>query len=158
MTSTKNLFNSTFRRQKGFTLIEVLVVIFIIGILVSLILANILGARQRAEDVQRKNDLQQMQKALRLFYNDYQRYPDTDEGDAELVAGQRFEVGDTVYMGRLPEEFDYYVDNEADAFRLVVTLDNASDQDIAKSQDRCPDEEDGFSIGYGDNDYIVCEY
>lgn len=150
MIKKNEIFNQA--RHKGFTLIEVLVVIFIIGILVSLILANILGARQRAEDVQRKSDLQQMQKALRLFYNDNQVYPTTDELPE---AGEIFEVGDTVYMGRLPEEFAYYVDNSEDTFRLVVTLDNPSDQDIAKSQARCPD---NLSIGYEDNDYVVCEY
>jgi type II secretion system protein G len=159
MTSSKIFFNATNRRHQGFTLIEVLVVIFIIGILVSLILANILGARQRAEDVQRKNDLQQLQKALRLYYNDYQIYPEADTANNKLhssvLDGSKFQVGETVYMGSLPEEFEYYVDNDSDAFRLVVTLDNASDQDITKSQARCPDD---FSIDYGETDYIVCEY
>lgn len=138
--------------RQGFTLIELLVVLFIIGILASLILANILGARQRAEDVQRKNDLQQMQKALRLFYNDYQRYPDS----TQLNKGERFEVEETVYMGQLPEEFEYFVDNNEDLFRLWVSLDNPSDQDISKSQSRCP-EVAGMAV-YDDNDYVVCEY
>ncbi len=138
--------------RQGFTLIELLVVLFIIGILASLILANILGARQRAEDVQRKNDLQQMQKALRLFYNDYQRYPDS----TQLNKGERFEVEETVYMGQLPEEFEYFVDNNEDLFRLWVSLDNSSDQDISKSQSRCP-EVAGMAV-YDDNDYVVCEY
>ncbi len=146
--------------RHGFTLIEVLVVIFIIGVLVSLITANILGARQRAEDVQRKNDLQQMQKALRLFYNDFQRYPDeTMAGDPVLnnLKGKKFEVGDTVYMGRLPEEFAYYVDNSNDMFRLWVALDNPSDQDIAKSQERCSPPA-GSGLTYEENAYVVCEY
>ena len=147
---TTNLIKKT--HQKGFTLIELLVVIFIIGILASLILANILGARQRAEDIQRKNDLQQLQKALRLYYNDYQRYPETS-----VIEGQtRFEVGDTVYMARLPEEYEYYVDADEESFRLVVTLDNISDKDVLKSQEKCP-----IMAGvpeYTDASYVVCEF
>lgn len=147
-------------KNSGFTLIELLVVIFIIGVLVSLILANILGARQRAEDVQRKNDLQQMQKALRLYYNDYQRYPDPEI----LEEATRFEVEDTVYMGQLPDEFEYYVDDDREIFRLFVALDNLSDKDIEKSQNRCPDldvaEMDVADYYEGENSpyYVVCEY
>ena len=151
-------------KNLGFTLIELLVVIFIIGVLVSLILANILGARQRAEDVQRKNDLQQLQKALRLYYNDYQRYPESD-GDAGLTSdvleNSRFVVEDTVYMGQVPDEFEYYVDEDGEAFRLFVALDNLSDKDIEKSQNRCPEVVGlGVENFYDENSpyYVVCEY
>ncbi len=53
----------------GFTLIELLVVISIIGILATLLIANLGGIRERARDAQRKNDLNQIQKALEMYKN-----------------------------------------------------------------------------------------
>ncbi len=125
-----------FSYKSGFTLIELLVVIFIIGILVSLLLANILGARQRAEDVEKKNNLQQMKRALRLYYNDNQRYP----APAEIPdVGAEFSVdgGEVIYIKEVPVYDDYSVDTTGDRFVMTVTLDNASDKSIAESQSRC---------------------
>lgn len=135
--------------SKGFTLIELLVVIFIIGILVALLLSNILGARQRAEDVQRKSDLQQFKKALTLYYSGNQAYP------VLPAIGSQFAQGTTIYMKQVPE---YDVDNSAvsadgEQFRIAIGLDNESDQDIAKSQARCPK----FSGTWLSNYYVVCE-
>lgn len=50
--------------KKGFTLIELLVVVAIIGILATLIIVNLAGARQRANDAQNKNNFSEIQKAL----------------------------------------------------------------------------------------------
>ena len=62
-------------KKAGFTLIELLVVISIIGILAALLLANMVGIRERARDSATKSTLQQVQNALRLYYNDNQSYP-----------------------------------------------------------------------------------
>ncbi|MBU1326650.1 type II secretion system GspH family protein [Patescibacteria group bacterium] len=61
--------------RKGFSLIELLVVIAIIAVLLGLALPNFLGARQRAQDAKRKEEVNQLKQALRMYYNDYQRYP-----------------------------------------------------------------------------------
>lgn len=61
--------------SQGFTLIELLVVISIIGILAALMLANMVGIRERAADTKAKGNLKQLQNALRLYYNDFQMYP-----------------------------------------------------------------------------------
>lgn len=62
-------------KQNGFSLIEILVVIGIIGILSSLLIPNLIGVRQRARDSQRKSDIRQMQSALELYRADNAAYP-----------------------------------------------------------------------------------
>ena len=63
------------KQNKGFTLVELLVVISLIGILSTLVIANLNSARERARDAQRKSDLRNIQTALRLYYNDNAGYP-----------------------------------------------------------------------------------
>ncbi len=63
--------------QKAFTLIELLVVIAIIGILSSVVLANLNGSRQRARDVKRIADVKSLQLALALYFDANAKYPGT---------------------------------------------------------------------------------
>lgn len=62
-------------RERGFTLIELLVVIAIIGILASIILASLSTAREQALNAKRISDLQALQSALELYYDDHHAYP-----------------------------------------------------------------------------------
>ncbi len=62
-------------QRNGFTLLELLIVIAIIGILSILAVPNFIAARQRGRDAQRKNDMKQLQSALELYKND-QSSPD----------------------------------------------------------------------------------
>jgi len=61
--------------MKGFTLIEMLVVIVIIGILSSLILVNLSSARAKARDTKRVSDLAQIQLALEQYFDRCGQYP-----------------------------------------------------------------------------------
>jgi len=65
----------TLSQSKGFTLVELVVVIAIIGILSSIVLASMDGARQSARDAKRVADIKNIQVALALFYADNNRYP-----------------------------------------------------------------------------------
>lgn len=62
-------------RKEGFTLIELLVVIAIIGMLSSVVLASLNSVRAKARDTRRIADLDQIRKALELYYLDNGAYP-----------------------------------------------------------------------------------
>ncbi|MDP3661474.1 MAG: prepilin-type N-terminal cleavage/methylation domain-containing protein [bacterium] len=56
-------------KRRGFTLIELLVVIAIIGILSSVVVASLNGARKKARDARRVDDVKQLQLALELYFD-----------------------------------------------------------------------------------------
>ena len=133
--------------KRGFTLIELLIVIAIIGILVALILPNLSGARERARDTRRKIDLNNIQQALRLYYNDNQIFPTT--GNISALT--------TTYIAVVPidpsssvSDIPYTYTSSGSTYILYATLENLSDPDIASSQSRCSGPSDTTS-------YIVCE-
>jgi prepilin-type N-terminal cleavage/methylation domain-containing protein len=63
--------------NKGFTLVELLVVMAIIALLTSLIIVNIYSSRGKARDAKRVSDLNQIQLALEQFFDRCQVYPTT---------------------------------------------------------------------------------
>ena len=65
------------RRQKGFTLIELIVVTTIIGILAAVAVSNVRWAQQRARESALHHDLFEMRKAIDDYYADKQKYPDS---------------------------------------------------------------------------------
>ncbi len=155
--------------QAGFTLIELLVVIAIIGVLSALLLSNFVGVRDRGADAALKNNMRQVKTALRLYYNDFQHYPDSDNGQIEgcgadqtnpdtCGAGGEFGVTNSVYMKKLPEEFEYF-SNGGEDFLLKVTLGNASDADATTSQEKCNVDSRSYynNATTTDSDYFVCE-
>lgn len=70
----------------GFTLIELLVVIAIIGILASVVLASLNSARAKARDTARISQLQEIEKALNLYYIDNGYYPTIQDGSGVETA------------------------------------------------------------------------
>ncbi len=71
--------------QAGFTLIEIMVVIAIIGILATLIVPKIMGRPDEARVTAAKHDLATMSQALKLYRLDIGRYPTTEQGLQALV-------------------------------------------------------------------------
>ncbi|HVL00250.1 MAG TPA: type II secretion system major pseudopilin GspG [Dongiaceae bacterium] len=67
-------------RQQGFTLIEVMIVVAILGILATLVVINVAGNTDKALVTATKSDLQAISQALDLFKLDNFRYPTTDQG------------------------------------------------------------------------------
>lgn len=149
--------------KRGFTLIELLIVIAIVGILVALILPNLSGARERARDSRRKIDLNNVQQALRLYYNDARVFPLT--ADLNWASSLQNPAGTTTYMTQLPSDpqsttsspVTYrYVSGTGSTYLLIAVLENLSDPDIAESQARCPATYGAFA-DKSETDYVVCE-
>ena len=72
-------------RARGFTLIEIMVVVVILAILGTLVAPQILGRIDEARVTKAKNDLRLYESALDLYKMDNFRYPTTDQGLDALV-------------------------------------------------------------------------
>lgn len=116
--------------KKGFTLIEMLVVISIIGILAGLTLTGIGTARKNARDTQRKSDLQQYKVTLEAYAtNNNSQYPNrTYNGDSKTPSGI-FDIAGPIIDEYLPTRIDDPVDTiiyryeyQSDAGGLVYVL------------------------------------
>jgi len=75
-------------KSRGFTLVELIIVIAIIGILTAIVFVNLAEVRKRSRDTKRVSDLSQIQLALALYLDKYRTYPDTI--DAMLATGDKF--------------------------------------------------------------------
>lgn len=76
----------TLRRVRGFTLIEVMVVIVILGILAALVVPKVMGRPDEARIVAARQDIASIMQALKLYKLDNRRYPTTEQGLPALVA------------------------------------------------------------------------
>ena len=115
------------KNQAGFTLVELLIVISIIGVLSALLMANFIGVRQRAKDAQRKSDLRQIQSALELYKSDSDSstyassVPNAScNGFPSLVAS---DCSSTVYMRKVPldplgSDYKYIYNSSTDTYFL----------------------------------------
>lgn len=136
----------------GFTLVELLVVISIIATLTAILLPNLMGAREKASDVQRKQDMVAMKNALRLFYNDTQNYP---------VTGTNLGVTLATYMPNMADigfTYTYTQTGNGDGFQLCSNMDSGMD-DAKTSQVQCQDNSHNVcGVGLTTNSklYVVC--
>ena len=89
------------RKSRGFTLIEIMVVVVIIGLLATLILPRVLGRQEEAFIAKAKSDVRALSSALKLYKLDNFKFPSTSDGLDVLVSGGKDGRG---YIDRLPSD------------------------------------------------------
>lgn len=87
-------------RQQGFSLIEIMVVVVIMGVLAALIVPNVMDRPDQARAVAARQDIGAIMQALKLYRLDHGRYPSSEQGLDALVVGK----GKKAYMDRLPND------------------------------------------------------
>jgi len=88
---------SRFRDRAGFTLIEIMVVIVILGLLAALVVPKLIGRTEEAKKTQARVQIKHIEQALELFKLDNGFFPGTDQGLEALV---RLPEG-----GRVPKNY-----------------------------------------------------
>lgn len=73
------------RRSRGFTLIEVMVVIVILGVLAALVVPKVMSRPDEARVVAARQDISAIMQALKLYKLDNRRYPSNEQGLQALV-------------------------------------------------------------------------
>lgn len=97
--------------QVGFTLIELMVVIIILGVLAGLIIPRVMGRPDEARQVKAKMQIESLESALKLYKLDNGNYPSTEQGMKALVeaptAGtlpRNWRVGGYLEKGKVPKD------------------------------------------------------
>ena len=141
--------------KKGFTLVELLVVISIISILTVVTAGQFQTAQRKAMDVSRKGDLNGMVKSLEMYYADYGVFPIGGAAVSNLgqmiVGGNPIPWGTTfqdlstppyIYMKVLPKEnktgmpsYCYVTDPTGKEFGIFAMLENTTDSQCAMNGD-----------------------
>jgi general secretion pathway protein G len=126
------------RGSAGFTLIEIMVVVFILGLLVTLVAPKIIGRTDEARRTKAAADIRGIEEALHLFKLDNGFYPGTGEGLGALVqqpANARNWNADG-YLDKVPtdpwgNQYVYF----SDGSRFVVKSYGADGQDGGEGKD-----------------------
>jgi len=139
----------------GFTLIELLVVIAIISGLSAILLPNFMGARERARDTQRKNDLKQIQKALELYKLDLNPpsfpatavFPSVGNCWYNGGSGTTCPAGTSIYLNKIPSDPNRSPNNysytsprsgvDSLTYQLCACLENKADPDADPTLTDC---------------------
>jgi general secretion pathway protein G len=112
--------------QDGFTLIEIMVVILILGLLATIVVQSLRGAADKAKKTKAQADMAELKTALDRYYLDNGYYPTTDQGLSSLVSPPssgrtpaNYEAGG--YIERLPTDpwgNQYFYQSDGNSYAL----------------------------------------
>jgi general secretion pathway protein G len=105
----KTVKNNILNSQQGFTLLELMVVIVILGVLASMVVPNLMGSQERANVQKAVSDVNALETSLSMYKLDNYQYPSSEQGLEALVTEtdieplpRRFPEGG--YVKRLPSD------------------------------------------------------
>ncbi|MEL0629135.1 type II secretion system major pseudopilin GspG [Psychromonas aquatilis] len=137
----KNSISKT--TQKGFTLLEIMVVIVILGVLASMVVPNLIGNKDKADIQKVKSDIVALENALDMYKLDNSVYPTTDQGLEALeteptVSPVPRNYRDDGYIKRLPQDpwgNDYVLNSpgehgKIDILSVGLDAEEGTDDDI----------------------------
>lgn len=123
--------------KRGFTLIELMVVIAIIGVLSSIVLASLNSSRMKSRDTKRIADIKGLQTALEFYFDAKRRYPeelDADDFVGEFIPSEptdpiKDSTGNAV-------RYKYATDSNGEYYHLGAALEDTSNAILKSDEDR----------------------
>lgn len=135
------------RKEKGFTIVELLIVIVVIGILAAIVIVTFTGVQKKARDSERKSDINAINSLLEVYYADNAVYPslanvndkttwvpaNLKELKAEVTTAPKGTTDDMLQTGGTTLQYEYNVlpalcdntaGNECTSYTLKAVLEN----------------------------------
>ena len=119
------------RKQRGFTLVELLVVVVVLGILAMIAMPRFLASQDRASVTAAVADVDHFRKALAVYEVDYGAFPDQGFGSVAGIAGALIDPSGNDYMilpdGQNFTAFTYTPINNGESYQIeVIATDHRS--------------------------------
>ncbi len=138
------------KKNFGFTMVELLIVIVILGILSAIGLRSFIASQEKSRDSNRKSSLNGIVTAMEVYYNDHGGYPLDDTGGAGGGLGKIMGCGvggvevceygsiwqddkGTAYMVQIPVDptlNSYFYISDGVSYHLYARLENVYDRDV----------------------------
>ncbi|HVQ44046.1 MAG TPA: prepilin-type N-terminal cleavage/methylation domain-containing protein [Candidatus Saccharimonadia bacterium] len=134
---------ASLKKQGGFTLLELLIVIVIIGILALLIIPNITSAPKKARDTKRKTDITTLRKGLEEYFVNNNVYPASSGAVGSGTVLSELSSGTAPIVKTLPTDpkntgvyvYTYTPANSDSTYTLKACLENDQDSGASVSTD-----------------------
>lgn len=121
--------------------LEIIIVVVVIGVLGWITWGQFDLAEKKSRDVERKSNLHELSKVIKLYYADYGKLPEVEKING--LWGEEWKDGDYVYTSRLPKEsyleyqYCYKVYEDGKTFGLLANLENKNDEDCKGNSFEC---------------------
>lgn len=113
--------------------LEIIIVVVVIGILAWITWNQFDLAKKKARDIERKSNLHEVSKVIKLYYADYGKLPSTKDIN-DLWGGKKWLDGSYVYIEKMPGEnytdlqYCYKTYTDGETFGLLADLENKNDE------------------------------